>query len=389
MSQLTLIYNAHLFTPSREITPGWLLIDGSKIKLIGNGQPPAFDNATLQTLDAGGRMLLPGFIDLHVHGAMGHEVMDASAQGLTEMGQFYARHGVTSFLATTWTATQSAIQASLQTVAGLLGPLPGGANLLGVHLEGPYLNPGKCGAQDVTLIRKADRTEVLEYLNTDLVRLMAVAPEFKENLWLIDECVRRGIAVAAGHTNATFEEMEIAVAHGVRQVTHCYNAMTPLTHRAPGVVGAALAFPEIKCELIADNIHVHPAVLKTTQKVKGTDGVVLITDAIRGTGLPEGDYPIDTRVITVKNGSARLPDGTLAGSILTMDRALGNFIQATQRPLAELWPATSLNAARQIGESHRKGSLEVGKDADLVLVDPNYNVVMTLVMGNIVYQYQG
>jgi N-acetylglucosamine-6-phosphate deacetylase len=381
-----LIHNARLFTPVQPGRTGWLLVERGQIDSIGFGEAPRLDGVSLQQLDAEGKLLLPGFIDLHVHGAMGHEVMDTSAAGLEEMARFYASHGVTAFLTTTWTASREAIRKALELVEEMRGPIPGGAALLGVHLEGPYLHPDRCGAQDVRLIRQADKEEALEFLESGVIRLLALAPEFDENLWLIDECVRRGITVSAAHTTATYEQMQRAAAHGVTQVTHCFNAMQGLGHREPGTVGAALTIPQISCELIADNIHVHPAVQKILVDVKSPSGVILITDAIRAAGLPEGEYRLDERSVNIRNGAVRLADGTLAGSILTMERALQNLCAATGRPLEELWMTSSLNAARAIGVSSSKGSLEAGKDADLVLLDEWFQVHLTVARGEIVFR---
>ena len=381
-----LIHNARLFTPNHPGLTGWLLIERGLIRAIGYGKPLDFsDDESVRVVDVQGMNLLPGFIDLHVHGAMGHEVMDASASGLEEMARFYASHGVSSFLATTWTASRPAIIHALELVEEMKGPIPGGATLLGVHLEGPYLNPAKCGAQDVTLIRQAEKEEALEFLDSGVIRLLALAPEFDENLWLIEECVKRGITVSAAHTAANYEQMQRAVAHGVTQLTHSYNAMQGLGHREVGTIGAAMTFPQINCELIADNIHVHPAAQKILVDVKGPSGVILVTDAIRAAGLPDGDYLLDERSVHIQQGAVRLPDGTLAGSVLTMERALKNVCAATGRPLKELWVTSSLNAARAIGASAHKGSLEVGKDADLVLLDEAFNVMLTIAQGEIVF----
>jgi N-acetylglucosamine-6-phosphate deacetylase len=381
-----LIENAVLFTAGAVWKPGWLLAEAGQIHSLGAGEPPPFSPGRIaRRIDASGKSLLPGFIDLHVHGAVGHEVMDANPAALQDMARFYARHGVTAFLPTTWTAPRAAIDAALAAVGQVAGRVPGGATILGAHLEGPYLNPEKCGAQDVRRIRRAAREEALAWLDTGLVRLIALAPEFAENEWLIAECARRGVTVSAAHTTAGYEEMQRAVTLGLRQVTHCFNAMVGLGHRELGTVGAAMALPEISCELIADNLHVHPAVINILVQVKGPERVILVTDAIRGTGMPEGEYAIDDRMVAIRDGAVRLPDGTLAGSILTMERALANVAAATGRPLAELWPMSSRNAARAIGAGS-KGSLEVGKDADLVLLDADFDVVFTLVGGEIVYE---
>ena len=388
MTKRLLIYNARLFTPHHPGQLGWLLVKDAQIHLIGFGRRPILPaHSDVQELDADGNRLLPGFIDLHVHGAMGHEVMDASASGLGEMARFYASHGVTSFLATTWTAGREAIVKALELVEEMRGPIQGGATLLGVHLEGPYLNPARCGAQDVRQIRRAEREEALDFLDRGVIRLLALAPEYDENLWLIEECVKRGITVSAAHTAAGYEQMQIAAAHGVTQVTHTFNAMQELGHREPGTVGAALTIPQISCELIADNIHVHPAVQKILLDVKTPSGVILITDAIRAAGLPEGEYMLDERSVNIQDGAVRLADGTLAGSILTMERALQNLCSATGRSLEELWVTSSLNAARAIGISSRKGSLEAGKDADFVLLDNSFEVQLTVAQGEVLYSH--
>src|SRR6185503_6975219 len=214
-----------------------------------------------------------------------------------------------------------------------------------------YLNPARCGAQDVNFIRRANKDEVLEFLETGVIRLLALAPEYDENLWLIEECVRRGVTVSAAHTAANYEQLQRAVRHGVTHLTHSYNAMQGLGHRELGTIGAAMTLPQIQCELIADNIHVHPAAQKILVEVKGPSGVILVTDAIRAAGRPDGEYMLDERSIHIQNGAVRLSDGTLAGSVLTMERALQNVCTATGSPLEEMWITSSLNAARAIGIS--------------------------------------
>jgi N-acetylglucosamine-6-phosphate deacetylase len=381
-----LIQRARIFGVDAIHADGWLLAEDGRIRMMGSGAPPPMpDTPAVERLDAGGMRLVPGFIDLHAHGAVGHEVMDASPDGIRAMARFFASHGVTGFLATTWTATRADIDRVLACVAPLVGVETGGAAVLGVHLEGPYINSQRAGAQDAHLIRRADRQEALAWLDSGIVRLVAVAPEYEQNLWLVDECVRRGIAVSAGHTAATFEQMQAAVEHGVRQATHCFNAMSPFGHREPGAVGAALYFDQIRCELIADNIHVAPPAQRILVRAKGTDGVILITDSLRGAGLPDGEYNIGGRTIRIQGGAARLPDGTLAGSVLTMERALQNVMRSCDLPLEAALPMSALNAARAIGLEARKGSLEPGKDADLTLLDEDGQVRLTCVAGKIVY----
>ncbi len=384
MNESILIKNAQVITPTSHWAQGWLLIRERQIALMGQGEPPSLDAG--ETIDAGGLTLLPGFIDVHVHGGVGHETMDATPDALRALAQFYAQNGVTSFLATTWTESREAIMAALEVIAELQGPQPNGANMLGAHLEGPYLNAVKRGAQNPRHFRTADREEALAFLDLNVIRLLSVAPELEANHWLIGECIRRGITVSAAHTTATYEQMERAVILGVTHATHTYNAMVGLSHREPGTVGAVLTMPQIRCELIADTIHVHPAAMKILFAAKGREGVVLITDAVRGAGLGDGEYLIDERQVIVRDGAVRLSDGTLAGSTLTLNKGLYNFMRATGEPLNAVWQASSLNAARSIHIAAQKGSLEVGKDADIVLVDEQINVYLTIVEGQVVYR---
>lgn len=380
-----LITNANLMLPDSLLSEGWLRWRDGRIAALGSGEPPASDDDQ-HTVDAAGQIVLPGFIDVHVHGGANHEAMDATTDALHSMARFYAQHGVTSFLATTWTESRAAITAALIAIAGARGPVRDGATLLGAHLEGPYFNPSRAGAQSDRFIRRADREEALSWLELGVIRLLALAPEYDENHWLIRECVGQNITVSAGHTAATYEQMQRAIDLGVRQMTHTYNGMNGLHHREPGTLGAALAFDELYCEIIADNIHVHPAALKIAYRAKGPDKLILITDAIRGAGMPDGEYPIDERTVIIRDGAVRLPDDTLAGSTLTMDRALRNLRDATGESLETLWPASSRNAACALGIDDRTGSLETGKDADLVLVDDEVNVNATVALGNVIYR---
>lgn len=384
MNKSLLIKNAQVMTTTDQWPQGWLLCRERQIALMGAGEMPDLDAD--ETIDARGLILLPGFIDVHVHGAIGHEMMDATHDALRTLAQFYAQNGVTGFLASTWTESREAIMTALEMVAKLQGPQPDGANILGAHLEGPYLNVLRCGAQNPIYFRPAEREEALAFLDLNIIRLLAIAPEIEANHWLIDECVRRGITVSVAHTNATYEQTKKVVALGVTHATHTFNAMIGLNHRDPGTVGAVLTSPEVNCELIADNIHVHPAAMQILSAAKGPDRVVLITDAVRGAGMGDVDYNMDKRRVVVRDGAVRLPDGTLAGSTLTLNRGLYNFMCATGQPLKAVWQTSSLNAARAIHLSDRKGSLEVGKDADLVLVDEQINVYVTIVDGQVVYR---
>ena len=387
MTETTLIFNANIYTPTEVVEEGWLLIEQNRISEIGSGQRQA--EGSYKVIDAQSNILIPGMVDLHAHGALGHEVMDADPQGILEFGRFMASNGVTSFLGATWASRPENILPAMRAVDQVRGKIPGGAWLQGVYLEGPFLNPDRCGAQDPELIRTAaDHSEALAYLDlaAGLVKVVVLAPEFEENAWLIEACVRRGITVSAGHTSATYDQMRQAVQHGVRELTHCFNAMSPLHHREPGVVGAGLLLPELHCELIADNIHVHPAVQKVLYQARGSDGILLVSDCTRCTGLPEGDYDLDGRTVTLKNGSVRLPDGTLAGSVLTLDRALGNFMLSTGAPLEDVLPSATTTPAALIGIDHCKAKIQPGYDADLVLMDHHLRLLWTMVDGEVVWE---
>jgi N-acetylglucosamine-6-phosphate deacetylase len=364
-------------------SPGWLLTEGRRIAALGPGEPPAADGG--ETVDATGMWLVPGFIDLHVHGGDGADAMDADPESLRRMARFHAAHGVTALLPTTWTAAEAATMAALEAVAEVTGPVEGGATILGAHLEGPWLNQARCGAQDANFIRPADPGEARGLLDTGAVRLVALAPEVEANRWVIGECRERGITVAAGHTQAAFGEMVEAVRLGVRHVTHTYNAMAPLGHREPGTVGAALALPELRCELIADGVHVHPAAMALLARVKGADGVVLVSDATRAAGLPEGPIDLGGREAVSLGGALRLADGRLAGSVCTLEIARRIFAEATGWGPADLAYAASGNAAATLGLP-AKGALFAGADADLVLLDADGEVRLTVAEGRVVHR---
>lgn len=382
----TLIKSARIIGVDQSLTDGWLSVYNGHIEAMGSGDVPGEIEAQAGLVhDAGGSLLLPGFIDLHTHGAVGVNLMDADVEGIQRVSQFFASRGVTGFLATSWSASRPSIEQMFGSVREVMGS-ESGASLLGIHLEGPFINPVRAGAQSPREIRPARREEVLPYLDSGLVKVVTLAPEIEENQWLISACRERSICVSVGHSDATYEEMQTAVQLGLRHVAHTFNGMRAFNQREPGVVGAALEMDDLSCEVIADGVHVHPAAIRLLLRAKSPDKVILVTDSIAGTGIPPGIVEFQGRKIWFSEHEARLMDGTLAGSVLTMDQALRNLMEIKGRPVHDLYPYTSTNAARVLGMTDRKGGICPGMDADLVLLDESIQVKMTLVSGKIVYQ---
>ena len=362
---------------------GWLRVDGRRIAAMGSGRPPR--GAGDPVIDVDGKYVAPGFIDTHVHGAGGYELMEVEPDCVPDLSRFLVRYGVTSFTPTTLTASHEDTMRALGHVAQHAGSIEGGATNLGAHMEGPYLNPGRKGAHPEELIRPADRQEVDDYLDTGILRKMTLAPEIDANGWLIDELVARGVTVTAGHTDATFEQMHAAAARGATVVTHVFNAMRGFHHREAGAVGAALTIDGLRCEVIADTYHVGPPAMRLLWRVKGVNGVVIVTDATKAAGMPDGVRDRFGRLERVEGGVARLEDGTIRGSVTLIDQGFRNFCGVTGAAIEDAWPVVSLNPARSIGVADRKGSLEVGKDADIVVLAADGAVTDTFVEGRRVY----
>ncbi|MBL0388624.1 N-acetylglucosamine-6-phosphate deacetylase [Tumebacillus sp. ITR2] len=330
-------------------------------------------------------ILVPGYLDLHVHGVHGSDVMDGSLEALETISRGLATYGVTGFLATTLTGDLEHLLSVLRTCAEFARREPVGASLLGVHLEGPWINLRYKGAQNEShvirpLLRDAQR---LVEAGQGLLKLVTLAPEHPEAAEVIAYLSEQGVRVSVGHSDATFDEVTSAMAHGLQHVTHCCNAMRGLHHREPGVVGAALYHDDLTTELIADGVHVHPAVMNILYKVKGQERLVLVSDGMRAVGMADGEYDLGGQNVYMVGGEARLVDGTLAGSTLTLDRAVRNMVELGHAPLEKAVAMASTTPAAVLGLQGRKGALAVGYDADFVWLDEARQARATYIAGEL------
>ena len=329
--------------------------------------------------------MIPGLLDMHIHGYLGEDASDGSFDGIRIMAEGVAKNGVTSFLPTTMTVSYDELRAAFAQIRrGVEESAKDswqGAQILGVNAEGPFINPGKKGAQAGENIRPGDAAFLQEYL--DIIRVFTIAPEMPGNLDCIREMAGKTL-ISMGHTAATYAQAEEAIDAGVGHVTHLFNAQTPLMHRDPGVVGAALTDDRVSVELIADTFHVNAHLYPLVTRMKG-DKLVLITDCTRAGGLEDGEYSLGGQPIFVKGIECRLADGTIAGSVLKLNNAVRNLLDYTDLPVWEAVNAASLNPARRIGVDDCKGSLETGKDADIAIVNENFDVLRTIVCGRSVY----
>ena len=333
--------------------------------------------------DAAGRRIVPGFIDIHTHGAVGVDVNGASAEDLEKIGKFFAKNGTTSWLASILTDTEEQTSRAISQCIEYQASAGKGAQLLGIHLEGPFLASEFKGAMPEHLLKKgsADLTASYQRQANGNIRYITVSPEVEGVLELIPRLRELGIVVAMGHSGADYDTAMAAIQAGTAACTHTFNAMAPLHQHRPAIIGAALE-SDVYCEMICDGLHLHPAIVRLLWKTKGPQRLVAITDSIMAAGLPDGNYHLGVNQVVVEKGDAKLAsDGTRAGSTLTQDRALRNLLSFTGLSLEEILPVLTENPAKLIGVYDRKGSIEDGKDADLVVLDEQNQVADVFLQG--------
>lgn len=333
-----------------------------------------------EVIDAKGHLVAPGLVDIHIHGYLGADVSDGDAEGIKRMAAGIAKNGVTSWCPTTMTVATDEILKAFDTVRKVKAEKEAyGAKILGINCEGPFINPSKKGAQAEEHIKKPDGDFIIE--NADILKLFTVAPEMEGAIECIEKVYKDGrVLVSMGHTNASFDEANKGIESGVCHATHLFNAMTPLMHRNPGVVGAALSDERVSCELIADTFHVNPGLYKLVAKAKG-DKFCLITDCMRAGGMEDGDYTLGGQHVIKKGIQCLLEDGTIAGSVLKLNEAVRNVKNHTELSLSEVFAAASLNPAKAVGAAEDIGSLESGKCADIIICDDDMNVIHTFIDG--------
>ncbi|NMS90807.1 N-acetylglucosamine-6-phosphate deacetylase [Clostridioides difficile] len=337
-----------------------------------------------EVIDVDGKYISPGLIDIHIHGNMGKDTMDSTDESIETISKSIMRHGVTSFLPTTMTMDKEHVYDALEVIKKAQNRKLKGAQVLGAHLEGPFINENYKGAQNEKFIINSKYEFIKEY--KDVIKVITYAPEKDIDFDFTREIKRcTDIVLSIGHSNANYEQAKEAINLGVTNVTHMFNAMTGLNHRDPGVVGAALT-TNVYSELIADTIHINKDLFQFILNNKGKERLILITDSIEAGGLEDGNYALGGQKVVVKGNEARLENGALAGSVLSLNKMVLNFFDNTNLKVNEAINLASLNPATSLGINYKKGSLEIGKDADIAVFDENLDCKMTLCLGEVVYK---
>jgi N-acetylglucosamine-6-phosphate deacetylase len=384
----TLLHVGKAITSKGEIANAGILIRDGEIEMVGprSGVELPSGATEVQATDS---TAIPGFVDVHIHGAGGHDVMEANETALSTITGRLAAFGTTSLLATTITAsaddTCRSVEGIAKYISGQYQTSDTRAEILGIHFEGPFLSKERRGVHPEEWLQLPSAELLQRFLQAAAgnARILTIAPELLGATPCIDAARSLGMVVSIGHTDATYEQARAAVAHGAHHATHVYNAMRPFTHRDPGVIGAVLTTPEVTAELIADGIHVDEIAMKVLLQAKGAQGVVLISDGTSATGMPDGEYMLGGLKVTVNGGVCRNAEGRLAGSTLTLDRALRNIV-GLGIPLADAVRMLTLNPATLLGIEFKKGALRTGADADIVLLNDGLEIERVWARGTVV-----
>jgi N-acetylglucosamine-6-phosphate deacetylase len=381
ISMYTILQNVELILPNKILSNVHVEIEKGKIVKIDADPISAYKE--YQQIDCKGQRLIPGMIDVHIHGANGFDMMDGREESIQEVSRTCASTGCTSFLATSVSSTIEDLLAMIHSVKRVVGHEVG-AKIAGIHLEGPYLNPIRKGMQNEKYLRHPDIEEMkMIFKEADsLIQMVTIAPELPGGMELISFLKEQGVIISIAHSDATYEEAKKAFKAGASHVTHCFNGMRPIHHRDPGIVVAAFEEEHVSLQAIVDHIHLHPAIIRLMHRSKGPEGMVLITDALQAMGMGDGDYLFGGHHVTVTDGVARLHDGTLASSTVTMNEALRYTVE-TGISLTDAVQMASTTPARILGLK-QKGAISVGMDADLVLLDDDFQVQWTMIDGHIV-----
>ncbi len=382
-SKAKVIYGATIYIPHEQIMDGAILIEGGIIQQVGSTRD-MLHTADAQLVNATSLFLAPGFIDLQFNGGFGH-YFTSDPDSIWLVAAELPRFGVTPFIPTVITSPLKIFSKAQNSLAHGNTSGKSGATPLGLHFEGPFLNPLKIGAHNPEYLCLPSLDAITDWSPENGVRLVTLAPELPGALELVERLTTRGIVVSAGHSMATYAEALAGLDTGIRYGTHLFNAMRPLEHRQPCVVGALLSDSRCVVGIIPDGIHLHPAIVELVWAVKGSERLTLVTDAMAAFGMPPGHYQIDHREVTVTEIDARLPDRTLAGSVISLDEALRNFIAFTQSPLSEVLKTITLTPATLLGMDDQRGQIVPGYIADLVLLNPDLVVTQTIVGGQVMY----
>jgi N-acetylglucosamine-6-phosphate deacetylase len=376
------IVNATVYAPEEVIAEGAVITAGARIQVVGRRAEVNIPEQA-RVIDAAGRRVVPGFIDLHIHGLEGQDVMQEGA--VREVAMRLARHGVTAFLPTVTPVLPEEMEEVLAGIAAATAARPRGARPLGIHMEGPYLSPRQPGMLNPALFRPFTKEEFERAWRAaqGRVRLVTLAPEEADNMAAIPYLLDRGVVPSIGHSDATLAVVEEAMRHGLAHASHTYNAMRGFHHREPGVIGAIWLYPQVMAQVIADGLHVHPAALRLLLQIKGAHNVVLVSDATPVAGLPPGEYHWVGETIVVDDKGARLTDGTLAGSTTSLDQSLRVLVEQVGVPFEQALITATSAPARALGL--RKGVVAPAYDADLVILDDSCRPLLTMVEGDIVY----